>query len=471
MTSLMTHTKVVFQTDDPLVQKLSDSAEQKCIGNIRDFAGYKVLIEGGGYEKVWIETQPMGGAMYAKRNLEVALNNQKIFMDHQRADGRLPGSIEYSDGRLIPQFDKFQGFCFPDPALDVWYLTGKDPEFLERLYEVLIKYDDYLWAVRDSDGDGCLESWGKYDTGEDNAERYADAPNAWDKETPPEGFKVVPMASMDFMSFSVNARETLSAIAMLLGKEELSSKHKEDAIKVRNRIKEYLWDENRGAFFDRDKDHKMMPSLIHNNLRMMYWKSMGDKEAERFVKEHLINPREFWTKMPLPSVSVIDPLFRNERINNWSGQPEALTYQRAIRALENYGYYSLIPVLGNSLFRAIGEECVFVQQYDPFTGKPSSEGTTGPQDAYGPALLSVLEYVSRMFGVDRVRDKLIWGSVTGADSKYEQYFGEDVYTAESVGNKAFFKINGREIWSGKRGVRLETDFTGKVLSKYDMQYS
>ena len=34
-----------------------------------------------------------------------------------------------------------------------------------------------------------------------------------------------------------------------------------------------------------------------------------------------------------------DPLFRNVTTNNWSGQAEALTYQRAIRALENYGMY------------------------------------------------------------------------------------------------------------------------------------
>ena len=116
----MDETKVLFQTSNKLVQKLYDSAEEKCRQNIKSFAGRRVLIEGGGYNKVWIETQPMGGAMYAKRDMEVAYNNQKIFMDHQREDGRLPGSIECRDGRLIPQFDKFQGFWFPSPALDVY---------------------------------------------------------------------------------------------------------------------------------------------------------------------------------------------------------------------------------------------------------------------------------------------------------------------------------------------------------------
>ncbi len=470
MIYVMTETKVIFRSEDPLLRKLVDSAEAKCRGNIRDFAGYKVLIEGGGYDKVWIETQPMGGAMYGKRNLETALDNQRIFMDHQREDGRLPGSIELRDGKLIPQFDKFQGFCFPDPALDVWYLTGKDPEYLDQLYEVLGKYDEYLWKVRDSDKDGCLESWCVYDTGEDNAVRYGDAPNAWDAEVPPKGCSVVPMASMDFMCFSINARETMQAIALLKGKKELAERHGKEAEEVRKRLRAYLWDEERGAFFDRDNKGRMMPVLTHNNLRVMYWRGMYTADAHRFVEDHLLDPKEFRTEMPLPSVAVNDPMFRNEKVNNWSGQSQALTYQRAIRALENYGYYSFIPGLGNRLFHAIGEECVFVQQYDPFTGKPSLQGVAGLQDAYGPAMLAVLEYVSRMYGVDRVRDRLIWGCVEGKDSLYEQYMDGHVYSVEASGNKAVFRIDGREIYSGKKNIRLETDLSGKAEDKYDIQY-
>ena len=40
----------------------------------------------------------------------------------------------------------------------------------------LEKFDAYLWKTRDSDGDGCLESFCVYDTGEDNALRYGHAP-------------------------------------------------------------------------------------------------------------------------------------------------------------------------------------------------------------------------------------------------------------------------------------------------------
>src|SRR5512136_2544991 len=63
---------VTFKTDDAVLQKLYDAAEEAERGNIVSFAaGRKALVEGGGYTNVWLETQPMGGAMYGKRDLEV----------------------------------------------------------------------------------------------------------------------------------------------------------------------------------------------------------------------------------------------------------------------------------------------------------------------------------------------------------------------------------------------------------------
>ena len=47
----------------------------------------RVLREGADFDGVWLETQPMGGEMYAKRDMEVALNNQLIFLENQRRNG------------------------------------------------------------------------------------------------------------------------------------------------------------------------------------------------------------------------------------------------------------------------------------------------------------------------------------------------------------------------------------------------
>ena len=214
-----TVTGVCFQTEDPLLARLVPQAEKKCLTNIKDFGQDKVLVEGGGYEKIWLETQPMGGAMYATRNFTVGLNNSLLFMRHQRVDGRIPAASRHRrrGGAAVQQIS---GVLFPRPCAGSLLSGGKDPAYLAQLKTTLERFDAYLWRVRDSDGDGCLESWCKYDTGEDHAMRYGDAPDPWEAETPPEGCTVVPMASMDVMSYSYACRETLAEIARISGDAE-----------------------------------------------------------------------------------------------------------------------------------------------------------------------------------------------------------------------------------------------------------
>lgn len=468
---------VSFHSEDEALQKLFDIAEEIAKGNLQYFGQDRVLVEGGGYEKIWLETQPMGGEMYACRDMTAALNNQLFFMKLQRADGRLAGSIQcFPDGTIEPQFNKFQGFCFPYHALNMYYWAKQDESYLRLLAETLEKFDGYLWRFRDSNGDGLLETWCAYDTGEDNAVRYGDAPNYCTTDTPPEGYEVVPIASMDFTSFSYASRDTLSRVYHLLGDEVTAASWAEKAQAVKNTIREKLWNTDRGACFDKDKHGNEMPVLLHNNLRCMYWGSFSQEMADRFVKEHLLNKEEFWTFCPLPSVAVNDPLFRNAPENNWSGQSEGLTFQRAIMALNNYGYEKLVTKLGRKLMKIIIRGgYVFTQQFDPFTGEPSKVGmmshqvlkegdTEAFQDGYGPTILAVLGYYAHMWGATQHMGQW-WFSMASAKKSYcyTQHWDGKEYTVESNGKMAKAFMDGKLVYQGKCGVRVICDALGNVV--------
>ena len=475
------HTSVTFAIDDPALQKLYDTACEKCRQNLKSFGTDTVLVEGGGYDKIWLETQPMGGEMYAKRHMEAAVNNHRLFMRTQRADGRLAGSIEcLKDGSIEPQFNKFQGFCFPWSALNMYYWMGKDAAYLDDLAACLERFDAYLWNTRDSNGDGCLESFCVYDTGEDNAVRYGDSPVYCTTDTPPEDSSVVPMASMDIMSFSYSCRDTLREISRIRGDEQ-ELRWQTAADEVAAAMKRHLWDESKGACYDKDRHGNVIPVLVHNNLRCMYWGSFSQEMADRFVREHLLNPDEFWTHLPLPSVSVSDPAFRNAPENNWSGQCEGLTYQRAILALERYGYEPLVTQIGHRLFDAIIKGgYVFTQQFDPFTGAPSRvspitkqpipAGSDEPgQDAYGPTLLSVLEYMAHIWGVTLHRDQVWFSLGSGHCCTYEQQWNGHSYRIENDGREARVLIDGIEKHRHCCGVRLITDVDGRLLDKRSIE--
>lgn len=89
----LTHTHVEFQNDSvdgSWLKELFDRCESYCVQNLAVFTDKLVLREGSDYDGVWLETQPMGGEMYAKRNMEAALNNQLIFMEIREKAGVCP---------------------------------------------------------------------------------------------------------------------------------------------------------------------------------------------------------------------------------------------------------------------------------------------------------------------------------------------------------------------------------------------
>ena len=114
--------------------------------------------------------------------------------------------------------------------------------------------------------------------------------------------------------------------------------------------------------------------------------------------------------------------------------------------------YELIPQLGQKLMQAIGPQCRFVQQYDPFTGEPSviCEPGQPPQDAYGPAMLSVLEYTARMYGVSLVRDTVVWGTCP-LECRYTQALNGRSWEIVNSGHEAEAFVDGRKVFTAGPG--------------------
>ena len=62
--------------------------------------------------------------------------------------------------------------------------------------------------------------------------------------------------------------------------------------------------------------------------------------------------------MPLTTISVSDPRFKLKSGDAWTGAPEGLTAQRAIRALESYAHFAELTLAGRALTAALLRGCV-----------------------------------------------------------------------------------------------------------------
>lgn len=477
-------TGVTFTSSDTVLKKLFDTAEAKAIKNIRYYSpSYNVMVEGGGYPFVWLETQPMGGVMYAKRDLNIALDNILVFINNQRNDGHLAGMVfntannvwnlhdpTSEGGTLGLHFDGLQGLYLAQPALELYYLLNRNKQYLAAIYQALERYDTYLWKYRDSDKDGCLETWGMTDNGEDHLERFRYAPWDWPGNVAPNlekfantlnstdvGDSPVPEESMDVMGYSYSCRDVLAKISAITNNgKQAYWRGKADA--VSEKMKSYLWVPEKKAYFYRNRENNLVNSLAHNNIRCMYFGTMSQSMADDFIRYHLLNPDEFWTPIPLTSIAANDPFFRNINNNNWSGQPQGLTYQRAIRALENYGHYAEVTLIGKKLLDKISKTLLFTQQFDPYTSEQN--GT----DNYGPTILSVLEYFSRMYGVYLQTDEVHFNGLPHkADYSYSQRLGNDVYKTSKETNIIKGYLNNREVFSCTAGVSVVTSLKGEFI--------
>lgn len=433
---------------------------------------FTVLVEGAQYIGAWLETQPMAGAMWATRSIRLGLDNQLVFMRTQRSDGRLSHRVDCGQHKAKtcdpnaslpaagPEPVYLQGLYMASPAVDMAWFMSCQPDcgnlsattatqaraYLTEVASSLARYDEYLWATRNDSSCGGLRSgainlsscpavpsddspgnrrgllwsvgsglgYGQHgsdgDSGEDGSDKYIN--------------NTGPIQKMDMMGYSYDLRRSLARIAALLGNTTAASQWTSAAMLVQQRTITNLWRPDHSAMYDRDATDSWVTTLVHNNVRMMWLGLFTQEMADEFVQVHLMNTSEFWTPMPLPSISVSDPRYQNKGGNDWSGPTEGLTLQRGIRALEAYGHFAELTMVGRLLTKALLRGCQsqgsfdsrpykvtthassppphnkpgchFPQQIDPFTGIPS---TTGNDDGYGPMILSLLEYTALRVGI------------------------------------------------------------------------
>ncbi len=447
-------TGVTFAVNDTFLMGLYNAAEAVCYNNEAHYPpplDMDILIEGSGYIGAWIETQPMGGYMWGKRNLQIARNNQMIFILNQGDDGQIAYRIN-TDSR---KFGGLQGYCFPTPAWELYFLLKKDKNYLELLYNAFERHEAFLWKSRDNDNNGCLEALSFLDTGEDGCTRWPE-----DRSKLPAYYE-----SMDVMSYAYNGERIMAQISAELenGKADFWMKKSET---TRRKVIDYLWIPEKHACYDRGPDNEFMDVLIHNNLRCMYHGVFTQHMADAFIKNHLLNPDEFWTPMPLVSIAANDPKFKSVPWNNWSGQPQGLTFQRAVRALENYGHYAEVTLIADKLLPAVGEERIFTQQFDPITGKPNiPKGQR--TSSYGPTALAVLQYIAHLYGIEfSAENNEVWFSGMAykqSEYTYTQQWDKHVFTLQLKNGRFDGTIDGKKIFTCSANVRVVTDMEGNLL--------
>ncbi|MRR31768.1 glycogen debranching protein, partial [bacterium] len=109
--------------------------------------------------------------------------------------------------------------------------------------------------------------------------------------------------------------ECLGRVANVIGLPAAARDWEAQAHAHLQRMITHLWDEKAGLFWAKHKG-ETIPVLTPFNLFPLITGRLSKEIAERLV-EHLTIPDEFWTKYPIPSVAVNDPLYNP--LQMWRG--------------------------------------------------------------------------------------------------------------------------------------------------------
>ncbi len=125
-------------------------------------------------------------------------------------------------------------------------------------------------------------------------------------------------ADVGLMSMYIADCDALAAIADNLGETVAASEIRERATRYRAKLAT-LWDNDAGIFLNKDLHTGQFSSrLSPTNFYALLAKAATPQQAEIMIKNHLLNPKEFWGEWIIPSIARDDPAFKDQEY--WRGR-------------------------------------------------------------------------------------------------------------------------------------------------------
>jgi len=142
---------------------------------------------------------------------------------------------------------------------------------------------------------------------------------------------------VDLACYLVANARTLSAMAQELGLPKEAKVFNKQAEGLTRVINEKMWDEQDGCYYGIRVDNgKKVRVKDFSTLLPLFAGVANEQQAKRLVEEHLLNPEEFATKYPIPSLAKNEEGYSSSRIWLGGNLPQMTTL--VVDGLMRYGY-------------------------------------------------------------------------------------------------------------------------------------
>lgn len=316
------------------------------------------------YPGVYLWDSSFIALAWEHRDPQIAKQILQSVLVYQQPDGRVPQNVSVLG---VSKWTNPPVLSFA--AAHIAKATH-DTGFAELVYEPLKRYQNWLWQSRRlSNG---LFYWDhSYESGLDNSPRFGARDESWFRDTHT-------LAAIDLNSFAVLDARSMKTLAELVLERTAPGSLKADEIRrdiavfdrraneVTRLIQTVLWDAKTGYFFDYDTKRKQLQKIP--TMASFYPLIAGAATPDQWaaLRKHLVNPREFNTPIPIPTVARNSKWFEKDC---WRGPVWVNTAYLVIKGVDAYNDHALAQDFSRRLINGVFETWrrtgQFVEYYDP----------------------------------------------------------------------------------------------------------
>lgn len=128
---------------------------------------------------------------------------------------------------------------------------------------------------------------------------------------------------VDLNCYLYREYQAMAVLAEKTGRSERAEFFTQKAQQMADAVRKNLWDDQSGFFYDRNEKTGELHKVKGVSGFVPLWAGIATQEqADRLVKEHLINPGEFSVRYPIPTLAKDEPAYSQidkPSICNWNG--------------------------------------------------------------------------------------------------------------------------------------------------------
>ncbi|MEV5977564.1 trehalase family glycosidase [Streptomyces sp. NPDC052114] len=322
--------------------------------------------------------------------------------------GMIPDAVFYNDPARDGGNWNERNSKPPLAGWSVWevYRQSGDRDFLREMYPKLAAYQAWWYRNRDHDRDGLAEYGATVDPANDSAEERRLAA-AWESgmDNAPRfdadlGTSVVAnraadgtllgysltQESVDLNAYLAQDQGYLARIAKALGKHADAARWQRRADATHAAVRATMYDAGDGWFHDTDLATGARLTARGRGIEgaVPLWTGTASREQARAVRAKLVDPAEFATTVPFPTVARSSPYFAATRY--WRGPVWLDQAHFALGGLRRYGYDHDADALTDRLLAhasGLKGRAPVMENYNPLTGAPLN----APNFSWSAALL------------------------------------------------------------------------------------